>query len=216
MPSTRNSTALEKVDGRQRLLDAAVRWLESNSEVDLRMATIAAEAGVTIALITHHFGSRDGLIEAAQRARVQGAVATDIDFIQDVLANPVSVEEFRGQLETMMRTILDDARSRMRLARLAALASAHGREALKAELGQEITSVVTAIQDCVERAQWRGVFRGDIDPRSTAVFIQAVLMGMVLADLDENAPDWDRILHTVMLAFDSFLLPSTPGSVTPS
>lgn len=49
-----------RADGRQRLLDAAVRWLETASEADFRMLAIAAEADVTIALITHHFGSRDG------------------------------------------------------------------------------------------------------------------------------------------------------------
>lgn len=209
MPSKKRVRQVEKNDGRKRLLDAAVRWLETNSEVDLRMATIAADAGVTIALITHHFGSRDGLIEAAQRVRVKGAVARDIEFIQEVLSNPVTVDEFRLKLEEMMRTILDDARSRMRLARLSALGSAHGREELKAELSEEITAVLSAVSDTVERAQWRGVFRGDIDPRATAVFFQSFFLGVVLADLDEKAPDWEKILHVIMLAVDSLLLPST-------
>lgn len=209
MPSKKRVRPVEKNDGRKRLLDAAVRWLETNSEVDLRMATIAADAGVTIALITHHFGSRDGLIEAAQRVRVQGAAARDIAFIQEALANPVTVDEFRLKLEEMMRAILDDSRAKFRLARLSALGSAHGREELKAELAEEVTAVLSAVSDTVERAQWRGVFRDDIDPRAAATYIQAVHLGVVLADLDEKAADWEKILHVMMRALDSLLMPST-------
>jgi AcrR family transcriptional regulator len=209
MPTVYDLQTVEKHDGRARLLDAAVRWLEHNSEVDLRMATIAEEAGVTIALITHHFGSRDGLIAAAQRVRVAGALSQDIEFMRDVLANPVSVEEFRDQLEKLMRAVFDNARAQRRLARMAALASAHGRDDLRHELGAEVTDMLSVVSDTVERAQWRGVFRGDLDPRATAVFIQALTLGVVLADLDEQAPEWEKVLHVVMLAFDSLLMPRT-------
>jgi AcrR family transcriptional regulator len=198
-----------KVDGRQRLLDAAVNWLEQHSEADLRMSTIADDAGVTIALITHHFGSRDGLITAAQRVRVAGAVRQDIDFMREVLAAPVTADVFRAQLETMVTTVLDDAPSARRLSRMAALAAAHGRDELKSELAAEITQVMTAATQTVQQAQLRGVFRDDVDARALAALIQAMLLGFVLSDLDDQQPSWDEIRATVMLAFDSFLLPDT-------
>ncbi len=198
-----------KVDGRQRLLNAAVNWLEQYSEADLRMSTIADDAGVTIALITHHFGSRDGLITAAQRVRVAGAVKQDIDFMREVLAAPVTADVFRAQLEKMVTTVLDDTRSARRFSRIAALAAAHGRDELKSELAAEITQVMSAATQTVQQAQLRRVFRDDVDARALAALIQAMLLGFVLADLDDQQPSWDKIRATVMLAFDSFLLPVT-------
>lgn len=197
------------IDGRQRLLDAAVRWLESSSEADLRMSAIAEEAGVTIALITHHFGSRDGLITAAQRVRVAGATRQDIEYMNDVLAGQVSAETFRYQLQELFNTILDDARASRRLSRVAALAAAHGRDALKDELSEEVTLLFSALADTVERAQLRGFLRADMDPRAFAAVIQSLLFGFVLSDLDSDSPSWDDICSVVMRMFDSLFATAT-------
>jgi len=196
-------------DGRQRILDAAVCWLEKHSEADLRMSSIADEADVTIALITHHFGSRDGLVVAAQRVRVAGAAAQDIDFMQEVLARPVTAADFRARLDMLMRSILDDACSARRFSRMAALAAAHGRDSLKPDLGLEISHVLSVVTDMVERAQLAGFVRNDVNPRAVASLIQAILLGFVLSDLDNERPDWDDIRTVVMHAFDSFLVTAT-------
>jgi len=190
-------------DGRQRLLDAAVRCLEASCEADLRMSAIAEEAGVTIALITHHFGSRDGLIAAAQRVRVTGAARGDIDFMSGALANPGSADQWREQFQEMLASVLDDQRAPIRLGRLAALAAAHGRETLKDELSQEITRLCSAIADLIERAQWRGFVRDDVDSRAAAAVVQALLFGFVLADLDNERATWNDIRSVVMVMFDN-------------
>lgn len=195
----------EQRDGRQRLLDAAVAWLDTNSEADLRMSAIADEAGVTIALITHHFGSRDGLIEAAQRSRVAGAALQDIRFMQAALSVPLSEAEYRERFEQLMRHVLTDERGQLRLGRIAALAAAHGREALRDELAAEVTLVLSAVEETVVQGQERGVLRSDVDSRAYAAFVQALLLGMVLVDLDTHAPSWDAVRDVVMIAFDNFL-----------
>lgn len=193
----------DSVDGRQRLLDAAVRCLEVSCEADLRMSAIAEEAGVTIALITHHFGSRDGLITAAQRVRVAGANPDDIDFMNAALSGTVSVDAWREQLEQLLAWVLDDQRAARRLGRVAALAAAHGRETLKDELSKEMTQVFTALADQLERAQSHGILRDDVNPRATAAAVQSLLFGFVLADLDNERAAWDDIRTVVILMFDS-------------
>lgn len=190
------------VDGRQRLLNAAVRCLEASCEADLRMSTIAKEAGVTIALITHHFGSRDGLIAAAQRVRVAGATRDDIDFMNDALTGPVTADMWRQQLQELLTAVLDDQRAARRLGRVAALAAAHGRDTLRDELSQEMTQVCSTLAEQMEWAQSCGILRDDVDPRATAAAVQSLLFGFVLADLDNERADWDDICQVVMLMFD--------------
>ena len=60
-------------DRRELLLGAAVRHLDTASAESLRVGAIAEEAGVAVGLINHYFGSRDGLIAAAQQRRIAGA-----------------------------------------------------------------------------------------------------------------------------------------------
>ncbi len=51
--------------GRERLLDAAVRLIAREGIDNVRIARIAAEAGVSAGLVHYHFASRDALLEEA-------------------------------------------------------------------------------------------------------------------------------------------------------
>jgi AcrR family transcriptional regulator len=51
--------------GRDRLLDAAVRLIAREGIDNVRIARIAAEAGVSAGLVHYHFESRDALLEEA-------------------------------------------------------------------------------------------------------------------------------------------------------
>lgn len=65
MRSARTSTGVSDGDltGRARILQAAVRRFAADG-MSAPLRAIAADAGVSAALILHHFGSRDGLREA--------------------------------------------------------------------------------------------------------------------------------------------------------
>jgi len=51
--------------GRERLLDAAVRLIAREGIDNVRIARIATEAGVSAGLVHYHFASRDALLEEA-------------------------------------------------------------------------------------------------------------------------------------------------------
>lgn len=59
--------------GRDRILDAAITRFAEDGVAGTSLKTVAEEAGVSPALIVHHFGSKEGLHEACD-ARVIGAV----------------------------------------------------------------------------------------------------------------------------------------------
>jgi AcrR family transcriptional regulator len=52
-------------EGRERLLDAAVRLIAREGIDNVRIARIATEAGVSAGLVHYHFASRDALLEEA-------------------------------------------------------------------------------------------------------------------------------------------------------
>jgi AcrR family transcriptional regulator len=50
---------------RERVLDAVLSLHEQHLSSDISLADVAAEAGVSVQTVLRHFGSRDGLIDAA-------------------------------------------------------------------------------------------------------------------------------------------------------
>ena len=67
MPGVRVAgiSADEAPQGRERLLDAAVRLIAREGIDNVRIARIATEAGVSAGLVHYHFASRDALLEEA-------------------------------------------------------------------------------------------------------------------------------------------------------
>lgn len=63
-----NSADDEKVDGRQRLLNTALKLFADKGFDSVTVREIAAAANVSIGLIKHHFGSKDGLRTAVDDA----------------------------------------------------------------------------------------------------------------------------------------------------
>ncbi|MBP1325618.1 AcrR family transcriptional regulator [Leucobacter exalbidus] len=53
------------IDARDRILDACERVIAVSGLAKFRMSAVATEAGVSIGLLSYHFGDRDGLLQAA-------------------------------------------------------------------------------------------------------------------------------------------------------
>lgn len=63
-------------EGREALLEAAIRVVARGGLRQLTYRAVAGEAGVTHGLVAHHFGSRDALLEEALRYALAKSVAT--------------------------------------------------------------------------------------------------------------------------------------------
>ena len=91
-------------EGRQALLDAAVRVVGRAGLRGLTYRAVAAEAGVTQGLVAHHFGSRDRLIHEALLAAGAQSIGdtldpseTDIDnFVKGLGEYIASTEELQA------------------------------------------------------------------------------------------------------------------------
>ncbi len=61
-------------EGRDALIEAAIRVVANEGLRGLTIRSVAAEAGVTHGLVRHHFGSRDALVEATLLRSVEIAI----------------------------------------------------------------------------------------------------------------------------------------------
>ncbi|MGA1078492.1 MAG: TetR family transcriptional regulator, partial [Nitriliruptoraceae bacterium] len=171
---------------RQRILEAAMAAIEAEGEAGLRILEIAAEAEVAQGLISHHFGSRDGLVVAAQRERFAGQIEKDRERLMRLIGAKPTRTQFIEGIAKLTRDVVGRARRDARLDRAAMLGAAHGRPEYREALGPIVAGLIDGLTHAVSHAQAAGYVQKDLDPRAVATFIQAYAFGIVLSDLDER------------------------------
>lgn len=194
-------------EGRERLLAAAVAHLDTRGEAGLRVTDIAAEAGVAIGLIRHHFGSRDGLVAAAQQRRVEGATREDLEGGRALLTQVADNEALLTRLAELTRAVIDRDRADIRLARFAAIATAHGRPEARESIGATLGELLDDLSVLIMEAQLRGLVRRDLDARAVATFLQAYSLGLIVHDLDPKEPDASKLTDVIVTAVRAILGP---------
>lgn len=89
-------------NGRRALLDASVRVVARKGLRGLTYREVAAEAGVTYGLVSHHFGSRDALVQESLEHAFRESLA--VSFLHQPIE---SVEEFGGGLPEAVDALPD-------------------------------------------------------------------------------------------------------------
>jgi AcrR family transcriptional regulator len=196
--ATGDSTEAERLDRRELLLRATVRHLETGNAASLRVGSIAEEAGVAVGLINHYFGSRDGLIAAAQQARIAGATERDIAGSREVLAGAENLDALMEGIQKVARHTIDRRRADVRLSRFSAIATAHGRPEARGAIGGTLSELIDAMAGLIADAQQRGIVKSGRSPRGLATFIQAYSLGLLVHDLDPTPSDDEELLDIAM------------------
>jgi AcrR family transcriptional regulator len=196
-------------DARRRILDAAVDVIDTDGEAALRITDIAERAGVAAGLINHHFGSRDGLVAAAQERRYNRAIFEDLDRFRDHFAPSQSREQTVAALRVAITSIADRDRAPSRMVRITSLAAAHGRPDLTVDLGEAVADSIDRATDIVEIGQELGYVRPDVDARATATVLLCLGTGYVIADFDARPATEDDSVLVIGKILDSLFLPAT-------
>lgn len=203
--------------GRVRLLDAAIEMIEEQGASALRVSELVDRADVSLGLIAHHFGSREGLVAVAQSCVFEEAVEDEVESIEQTVQLRPSRSGLVEGLRNWSRQTLDPGREAARFQRVAALGAAHGeaqsnglaRHPSARELLSEASGdLLDRITRLIRELQGRGLVRSDLDARALATFMNAFSLGAVIADLDPQAPPRDELLTVVNSVLESFLTPA--------
>jgi AcrR family transcriptional regulator len=191
------------------LLEVTVRLLEQHGEAGLRLEDVLAEAGASPSSLYHHYGSRDGLVEAARTAMFTRFAATDIALLRQAVESVNTGPELLQVLLAVNQETQSMARAESRRRRIAVLGSAADRPALWEALGREQARLTAAVADVIADAQERGLVRRDVDPVAAATFIQAYTIGRVLSDMSAEPVDPDDWVHLIDLVAGFFVTGSS-------
>jgi AcrR family transcriptional regulator len=105
-PSKRRRTGDE---ARARILDAAERQLVAAGPAGIRLQEVAADVGVSHPTVLHHFGSREGLIEAVVARALASLHAGLLDAVQ---ASPKGPEHVEAILDRVADALVEGGHAR--------------------------------------------------------------------------------------------------------
>ncbi len=183
------------------VLNAVVERLIEGDESLIRIPDICETTGVNYGSVYHHFGSREGVIDAAYDQIFSTLAREDIDRLREATLASASREEYVGAVTPLIETMTaDDARRARRALRARVIAAAATRPALRDVISETQFRLTAELSRIVEHGQARGWLRRDLSARSIAVVVQSVVFGRCLDDVssDPIAPsDWSRTMHAL-------------------
>lgn len=192
----------------RRLLNVVSRMIEESGEAALRIKEISKRANVSIGWIYRRFDGREGLVQAARESSISQSFLFTKGHDEEMRAivdSPTSFDEFVAGMEILFRSIDSPVRSHDRLHQIEQLGSAVSRPDLlvMAEVAQ--TKALATGEEFVKTAIAKGWLREDLHPRAAALFLQSVVFGQVLGDLDQVGVEQEAWHDLVMTVFSGFL-----------
>ncbi|MCD9622726.1 TetR/AcrR family transcriptional regulator [Rhabdothermincola salaria] len=197
------------------LLEVTIRLLGEHGEGGLRVEDVLSEAGASPSSLYHHYGNRDGLIEAARVIMFTRSVASDIEVLRTILDESETGSELLERILQVNRAVQDPNRAPRRRERLAILGSAADRPALWAALSEQQDNLTAVTAELIRDAQERGLMRSDLDARAVAYFIQAYTFGRVLSDVASEPVDPDEWMRVVDLVVSQWIVTDADTPTSP-
>jgi len=190
----------------ERAIAVVEEILDEGGEASLRLAEVSRRSGVSIGSLYHHFESREGLIRAARERQYFQSLPTDAVEIAQLLQRSSTPQQFAEELELIVRETQSPDRASSRLRRVELIGAAASRPELLASIREAQTMIMDYGQALGIAVRDRGWLREGIEPRTLALFVQAVTLGRVLGDLDKAGVDEDAWVLLLISAVRSFLV----------
>lgn len=199
---------------KQTLLEIAISTIDESGEPGIRVSQIVEAAGVTIPTLYHYFGSREGLIEAAQVERFIRALRADVDSFVIQLKLCTTQADLESVLKNLILALDTPGRAQVRWQRLNAVGSTYARPELADRIVQAHDELVNKAAFALAPFQRQGMIRQDLDLRAVVAWFNGVVLGKNLVQISTSTIDneqWDRTFieatHAVLFGTSSLAPP---------
>lgn len=186
----------------QRILDWAVEQIDAQGEAPLRMADLV-DLGISLTSIYHHFGSRDGLVQAAQVERFTATQDMHVAQLETAVSACSSAAEFAAVVQELCADLFSETRAVNRLRRVSVLGSLHGRPELASDIARRQNELCGRAAHLVEHARRQGWIAPESDSLAFAAWAIGLGLSRSLIELVESGVDgaeWNRIATDAVTA----------------
>jgi AcrR family transcriptional regulator len=179
----------------QAVLDEVCEQLMNSDESSIRIPDVCKATGVNYGSVYHHFGSREGVIDAAYNMLFSKFAEEDIQLLRDVNDSSTTLDEYVSALAPLIERFSSGPdRLKRRSMRVRVVAASITRPQLRVLIGLTQARLTDELVRLVEMGQEREWLRRDISARSIAVALQVLIFGRILDDVSLNpidASEWE-------------------------
>jgi AcrR family transcriptional regulator len=188
----------------QAVLDAVAERLMAGDELLIRIPEICEATGVNYGSVYHHFGSREGVIDAAYNMIFTRFVEEDLAiFASSVDASVTTLDEYVEVMGPLVATMHSGPERRARRAmRARIVAAASTRPHLKEMIGASQERLTNDLEVLTKAAQEKRWLRDDIPAHALAVLFQVLVFGRALDDISADPideGDWELMIGSLFL-----------------
>ena len=174
----------------QAVLNAVGDRLMKGDESLIRIPEICEATGVNYGSVYHHFGSREGVIDAAYHQMFTTLAEEDLETLHSVSVSSQSFEEYLGAIQGLIGTFASsDVRRARRALRARIVAASMMRPELRVLIGATQSRLTNELRSIVEYGQEREWLNRDLSAHAVAVLIQVLLVGRTLDDVSTTPID---------------------------
>lgn len=174
-----------------KILEQAVAELTEHGFDLFNVQRVLDAAEVSRGTLYHHFPDVETLIEAALIESFSQENVLYRSMLADLVERSTDLASFRDGVRELLR-LFSTTPAVVRLRRTHTIALSATRPALAAAIAPIQASITDAWADTVREAKRRGYLRPDLDDRAVAVVVQAVAIGRIVDDADDDPIGDDR------------------------
>ncbi len=197
-PTPRGASTVE------RALTVVAEILDRGGEAALRLADVSRRSSVSVGSLYHHFGSREGLVNAARERQFRLSLPEEAPQEIAYLESSESAAQFLHRFEEILARSDTPERAAGRRRRFEMIGAAASRPGHLGGIVSLQTAYLDSWERLVEAVQQRGWLRRDVQPRALALFMHSCSMSRVLRELDEDPVDaevWRGMLCQTVACF---------------
>ena len=187
----------------QAVLEAVSERLMTADEMLIRIPEICEATGVNYGSVYHHFGSREGVIDAAYDMIFTQLIDEDLILFQQVHDTAQSLDEYVAVMRPIVATLSSGPeRKNRRALRIRIIAAASTRPELNKLIGASQARLTADLVRLTEFAQQRQWLRDDVPASFLSVLFQILIFGRSLDDISNDPIDetvWGSSLSTLFV-----------------
>ena len=187
----------------QRILERTIQVIETAGEAAIRTNPIAFECGVTPPILYRAYGSREGLIIAAQAERYRRSAEVAMSYLFRYISEANSREQLRENISTSLDFIFSEQRAESRRLRADVIGSSMSRPELRDHITHIDREFASAIGERYQPAIENGWLAADRDYAVIALWAQGLINARVMVDTSaevETVRTWDDLSKRAILS----------------
>ena len=184
------------------LLDAAVAMVEARGAAGFTVDELLIESGTSSSSLYHHFGSRHGLLVAAQEESYRRrARAEDRRHLEAGYAAATTAEFLDWVAGQIRRMVTDPGNVDARRTRLTVAAGALSSSELARQTTEVQERMFRVVADLFEHRKERGLINPDLDAMAYALWLHGTVLGRTATELGSvDAEAWLSVAIPAALA----------------